>query len=177
MTQVAPGRPALDEDTLRMARQVFQWVRAGDLEELQPLLDMGLPPNLRNENGDSLLMLAAYHGHAPLVHALLRAGADPALANDRGQVPLAAAAFKGDLEVLRALLDGGAAVDGHGPDGRTALFTAAMFNRLDVLRLLLDRGADPGHRDWAGLSAREAAQKMGAEEAAELLRSLSLPRG
>ena len=109
----------LDDQTLQLAREVFQRVRAGDLAALQPLLDRGLPPNLRNEQGDSLLMLAAYHGHAPLVAALLRAGADPSLANDRGQTPMAGAAYKGFLDVVRALLDGGAPVDGHGPDGRT----------------------------------------------------------
>lgn len=169
MHNAAPARPGPDEDTLRLARQVFQWVRAGEMGALEPLLNQGLPANLRNEQGDSLLMLAAYHGHAEVVRALLRAGADAELANDRGQTPLAGASFKGYLDVVLALLDGGAAVQGHGPDGRTALFTAAMFNRLEVVRLLLDRGADPTHRDLAGVNAREAAQKMGAEDAAEML--------
>lgn len=163
-------KPALDEDTLRMARQVFQWVRGGDLTSLQPLLDQGLPANLRNESGDSLLMLAAYHGHAEVVRALLRAGADAELANDRGQTPLAAAAFKGYVEVVRALLDGGALVDGHGDDGRTALITAAMFDRVEVMEVLAERGADLRHRDASGIGAREAAQRMGAEDAAAWLR-------
>lgn len=42
MTATPP--PVLDDETLRMARQVFQWVRAGDLASLQPLLDQGLRP-------------------------------------------------------------------------------------------------------------------------------------
>lgn len=167
--QEVHASPPLDEATLRMARQVFQWVRAGEMGSLQPMLAQGLPPDLRNEKGDTLLMLAAYHGHAEVVRALLEAGADPQLANDRGQTPLAGAAFKGSLDVVRALLDGGAQVDAQGPDGRTALFTAAMFDRLAVVRLLLEQGADLRHRDAVGLNAREAAQKMGAEDAAELL--------
>jgi len=51
--------PALDEDTLAFARRVFGHARAGRAEELAALLEMGLPPNLRNENGNSLLMLAS----------------------------------------------------------------------------------------------------------------------
>ncbi len=163
-------KPELDEGTLRLARQVFQCVREGDLASLQPLFDHGFPPNLRNESGDSLLMLASYHGHHELVRALLRAGADPEVANDRGQTPLAGASFRGYVEVVRALLDGGAQVDGHGDDGRTALIFAAMFNRVDVMELLAERGADLRHRDASGTSAREAAQRMGAEEAANWLR-------
>ena len=72
----------------------------GQARELGELLRMGLPPNLRNEKGDSLLMLASYHGHADTVRVLMEHGADPELANDRGQTPLAGAAFKGDMATI-----------------------------------------------------------------------------
>lgn len=52
-------------------------------------------------------MLAAYHGHAPLVRLLLQHGANPNSLNDRGQSPLAGAVFKGEsevIEVFKALL-------------------------------------------------------------------------
>ena len=55
-----------------------------------------MPANLRNDKGDSLLMLACYHGHEEVVRLLLDHGGDTELSNDRGQTPLAAAAFKGD---------------------------------------------------------------------------------
>lgn len=45
-------------------------------------------------------MLAAYHGHAPLVRLLLQYGANPNSLNDRGQSPLAGAVFKGESEVV-----------------------------------------------------------------------------
>lgn len=53
-------------------------------------------------------MLAAYHGHAPLVSLLLRHGADPNRLNDRGQSPLAGVVFKNEADVIKILLDGGA---------------------------------------------------------------------
>ena len=53
-------------------------------------------------------MLAAYHGHAPLVSLLLKHGADPNRLNDRGQSPLAGVVFKNEAEVIKLLLDGGA---------------------------------------------------------------------
>lgn len=50
----------------------------------------------------SQVMLAAYHGHAPLVRLLIQHGADPNALNDRGQSPLAGAVFKGEADVIEA---------------------------------------------------------------------------
>lgn len=49
-------------------------------------------------------MLAAYHGHAPLVKLLIQHGADPNSLNDRGQSPLAGAVFKGEADVIEVRL-------------------------------------------------------------------------
>ncbi len=49
-------------------------------------------------------MLAAYHGHAPVVSLLIRHGADPNQLNDRGQSPLAGAIFKKEDEVVEVSL-------------------------------------------------------------------------
>lgn len=49
-------------------------------------------------------MLAAYHGHAPLVKLLIQHGADPNCLNDRGQSPLAGAVFKGEAGVVEVRL-------------------------------------------------------------------------
>ncbi len=54
------------------------------------------------------VMLAAYHGHAPLVRLLIEHGANPNCLNDRGQTPLAGAVFKMEDDVVEALLEGGA---------------------------------------------------------------------
>jgi len=157
-----PDPATLDEETLAFVARVFAFARGGQAAELRALLAQGLPPNLRNEKGDSLLMLASYHGQAEAVRVLLEAGADPDLANDRGQVPLAGAAFKGDAAVARLLLEHGAAVDGCAEGGRTALAVAAMFDRVEIVALLLARGADPAARDGAGLDVFGAARAMGA---------------
>src|SRR5690606_40585852 len=113
-------------------QKLFHLVRSGDAEQVERLLQMGLVPNLRDGKGDSLLMLASYHGHPELVRVLLEHGADPELANDRGQTPLQAVAFKGDGGIARLLVQGGADVNGSGPDGKTPLMFAAMFDRTDL---------------------------------------------
>lgn len=161
--------PALDAETLAFAGRVFQYARMGHAQELAELFGQGLPANIRNDKGDSLLMLAAYNGQPEAVRVILEAGGDPELANDRGQTPLAGAAFKGETGIVRLLLDHGAEVDGSGDGGRTALMVAAMFDRTEIVEELLARGADPDRRDAAGKTAAEMAQAMGAQNAPGLL--------
>ena len=162
--------PGLDAETLAFAARVFDMARHGRPPDLAALLDQGLPVDLRNDKGDTLLMLAAYNGNAPVVEALLARGADADRVNDRGQVPLAGAAFKGDLPVVRLLLAHGARVDGPDEGGdRTPLMIAAMFDRVEIADALLDAGADPARRDGGGMDLHDLAGKMGAEKVPALL--------
>ncbi len=69
------------------------------------LLSTGLPVNLKNSKGDTLLMLASYYGHVDAVQVLLKHKADPEIRNGNGQSPIAGAAFKGDLAVIKALVE------------------------------------------------------------------------
>ena len=94
MTEQPSPKPELDEAALAFAEQVFESARTGDAQRLADLLGRGLPANIRNHNGDSLLMLTSYHGHLDASRVLLENGGDPQLRNDKGQSPLAGAAFK-----------------------------------------------------------------------------------
>lgn len=107
-----------DEDALALAEQMLDWARAGEAAPLLALLDQGGPANLRDAKGNSVLMLAAYHGHADLVTELAARGADVDLVNDRGQTPLAGAVFKQDAPTVRALVGAGADPDLGTPSAR-----------------------------------------------------------
>ncbi len=125
--------PEHDPELLDLAKKVFDLARNGDTDTLGAYVDAGLPADLANDSGDTLLMLAAYHGHAATVAALLARGADPNRTNDRGQTPIAGAVFKKEPEVVRALFDGGADPAAGQP---SAIETARMFGNTDVLALL-----------------------------------------
>jgi len=122
-----------DDDVVELATRVFNMARAGEAAQLAAYVDAGVDPNLTNQRGDSLVMLAAYHGHAETVRALLARGAEAGRPNDRGQTPLAGAVFKDEPEVIRALLEGGADPAVGRP---SAIDTARMFERDDLLALL-----------------------------------------
>jgi uncharacterized protein len=119
-----------DPELVEFATKVFGFARSGETETLAAYVDAGVPVDLANEAGDTLLMLAAYHGHAAAVRALAERGADPGRPNDRGQTPLAGAVFKKEPEVVRALLDAGADPRDGTP---SAVETARMFGHEDFL--------------------------------------------
>ncbi|MFI7213427.1 ankyrin repeat domain-containing protein [Micromonospora maritima] len=123
----------LDAETIAFAHRMFDLARAGATEELAANVDAGLPVDLTNAKGDTLLILAAYHAHPETVAALLARGADPARANDRGQTALAAAVFRQNAAAVRALLDAGADPDHGGP---SAVETARFFELPEMLALL-----------------------------------------
>ncbi|MEN3534272.1 ankyrin repeat domain-containing protein [Microbispora sp. ZYX-F-249] len=127
------GNTEPDPELEEFATRLFDLARSGRTEALCAYVDAGVPVNLRNQKGDTLLMLAAYHGHAATVRALGERGADPDLANDRGQTPLAGAVFKKEPEVVRALLELGADRYAGTP---SAVDAARMFGDAEIVTLL-----------------------------------------
>ncbi|MEW2130016.1 ankyrin repeat domain-containing protein [Streptomyces sp. NPDC005435] len=121
---------APDPEVVELATKIFDLARRGRTEELVAYVEAGVPANLTNDRGDCLVMLAAYHGHAGTVRALLAHGADADRINDRGQTPLAGAVFKDEAEVIDVLLEAGADPAAGTP---SAVDTARMFNRTELL--------------------------------------------
>ncbi|KAI5201728.1 hypothetical protein AUEXF2481DRAFT_4787 [Aureobasidium subglaciale EXF-2481] len=117
---------------LELAGKLFDFARQGKTEELAQYVSAGIPPNLTNSKGDTLLMLAAYHGHAATTRMLLEKGADPNVLNDRGQSPIAGAVFKGSDEVVQLLFERHADVYAGQPN---AMDSAHMFRKENYLTL------------------------------------------
>jgi len=149
-TTVSDNSPShLPPEALDLATKLFNLARAGSDPTLSTYLSAGIPANLTNSTGNTLLMLAAYHGHASTVRLLLRHGADPNVVNDRGQSPIAGAVFKGYDEVVEILFrEGKADVEGGRP---SAVDCARMFKREGILEMLGVRETERGERPWEGV--------------------------
>lgn len=123
----------LPPEAIQLATQLFDYAREGRTPELDQYITAGIPVNLTNGKGDTLLMLASYHGHLATVHMLLGKGADPNVKNERGQSIIAGAVFKGEEDIVKALKeDGDADLELGQPNAREA---ARMFKRVGCLRL------------------------------------------
>ena len=124
----------IDPAVIELAGRVFDLARAGATEELAGYVDAGVPVNLTNDKGDTLLILAAYHAHPHAVAAVLERGADHGRVNDRGQTALAAAVFRQSPEAVQRLLEAGADPDLGGQSARST----AQFFDLSAMIALLD---------------------------------------
>jgi uncharacterized protein len=142
--------PLTDEE-LAFLQSMFDLARSGETARLVDAIDAGVPVNLSNEAGNSLLILAAYHDHPDTVRALLDRGADPARINDQGQTALAAATFRRSERGVGYLLAAGAD-PALGP--RSALDVARFFDLPEMLTLLQEGPSRKRAINKAGAGAR-----------------------
>ena len=118
------------EQQERVVALAMDLARQGTTDELLEFIAHGLPIDATDGDGNTLLMLAAYHGRPETVDALIERGADVDLRNDRDQSPVAGALFKGEDAVVRSLAAAGADLDAGTPTARAA---AQMFGRAHLL--------------------------------------------
>jgi len=122
--------------------------RKGDAARLAAMIKDGLAVDAQDAKGNTLLMLASYHGKAETVAMLLKARATVDLRNTKGQTPLGGVAFKGYAEIASLLLDAGAdPLADQG--GSTPADYATLFGRQEILTLLREhRGTAAKPTRW-----------------------------
>ena len=119
-----------EEQTAKVVALAMDLARAGETTELLEFIDRGLPIDVQDSEGNTMLMLAAYRGNLATVQALIERGANVDLPNSRNQSPIAGALFKGEEDIVRALREAGADLDAGTPSARE---TAQMFGRAHLL--------------------------------------------
>jgi ankyrin repeat protein len=123
--------PLLPEATAELARK-------GDTAGLAALIKAGLAVDAQDTKGNTLLMLAGYHGRTEVVKLLLKSGATVDLRNAKGQTPLGGVAFKGYVDIATLLLEAGAdPVADQG--GSTPADFATLAGKTEILVLLQAR--------------------------------------
>jgi ankyrin repeat protein len=166
--------------------------RAGDLPELERLLDAGTPVDLPGEEGYTALMVACLSDAAGVetLEFLITRGAD---VNAIVRPPGAATSGKddwlddcGDLDLdpeTRATMEQGRAiiqrsqalVAERGEERRPTLSVAVRSATLEKLRLLIQRGADPAFTSSLGYTPMILAACAGRIDVIELLAAAGAP--
>jgi len=120
-------------------------------------------PNLidvRDDKGDTALIIAAGRGDEDYTAFLLNKGADPNGTGKGGNTPLITAARTGFGQGVDWLLGEGAKVDLANKMGETPLIVAVQQHQVQIIKALLAAGADPDKTDnAAGYSARDYAAR------------------
>jgi ankyrin repeat protein len=137
------------------------------------LLDYGADQYAREPaSGETALIWAAAHDHAPAVRILIEYGADvdgrSAATTVRrqggprgGWTPLMYAARQRSLDASAALIAKGASLNAADSDGTTPLLIAILSAHYDVAAALLERGADPNQADRTGMTPLYATLDVG----------------
>ena len=145
---------------------LVQSAEAGNLTEVQDIIDAGVSPNARDAGGLTPLMTAVIHNHDAIVELLLRKAADVNAKDASGVTALMLAASKGRAVPLNHLLTRGAHVNAQSQKGWTALTYAAWEGHPSLVRRLLESGADPALVDRSGSTALQHASRRLAAPAA-----------
>jgi|TARA_R110002050_G_scaffold109980_2_gene221817 ankyrin repeat protein len=131
--EVSPEEQKRYEELQFMA---LEFARRGQTEDLKAMLDVGMPANLCDHKGNSLLMLASYNRNLGTTRMLIDLGAQVDKKNDRGQTPLAGVCFKGYLEITKELVSAGANIYENNGMGTTPIMFASMFGNYEIVKYL-----------------------------------------
>ena len=159
----------------KKSENVFNAITSSD-ERFEKLFDLRSGDvNAINDEGDSLLYVAASKNQLGKISFLLNKGADVNFKNERGATPLNVACDRTALDAVQLLIDGGADVNTRTTRGNTPLSCAASgkgctlvktyafnttYDFTNVAEILLDNGADVNLLNPLLIAARSGNVKM-----------------
>lgn len=137
---------------------ILNALSSGDTAKIMVLLDGGADCNTRNDEGATLLMLAAGIGNLEMVKILISAGAGVNATDSQGWTALMKALFNHELnrgfpDVVQALIDAGADIETRIGYGIRPLMLAAGYGEAGVVDILLKAGADVRAKNEGGRTA------------------------
>lgn len=140
----------LMETKLNAQSSPFDAARVGDTTAIRAFLRSGGDPNLTDDRGASLLILAAYYSQEATVKILDHYGADLNAGDRSGNTALMGACFHNDLPIAQLLLELGADVNVLNLNFANALHFAANFGSRTLIELLLNAGVNTLQPDFMG---------------------------
>lgn len=133
----------------------------GQREAAMLFVDAGVNLETRNEQGWTLLMVAAFNGQDELVDLLAVRGADVHARDMGGNTALHWAAFSGNELAAQMLIKHHAELNPRNDGGSTPLLLAVLHRHLSAALLLIARGADLNAVNREGMSALHKAAAAG----------------
>ena len=130
----------------------LDFARTGKTQDLKAMLQSGMPVNLCDHKGNSLIMLASYNGNFETTVMLVDFGAEVDKKNDRGQTPLAGVCFKGYIDIVKVLVKAGANIYENNGMGTTPIMFASMFGNSEIVKFLDEQNSGFKSKIYLGFS-------------------------
>jgi cytohesin len=126
-------------------KEVFDAAESGNLNKVKKLINEGIGVNARNEDGETLLHLAARHTNIELAELLINSGAEVDIRDKSGATSLHESAWFGQKSFLQFLISKGADINATDNNGYTPLDYAVDGPRGgETAPLLRKHGGKPG---------------------------------
>ncbi|XP_072368968.1 CARD- and ANK-domain containing inflammasome adapter protein [Scyliorhinus torazame] len=120
--------------------ELYQAAALGDLASLDRAFGNS-DVNGTNASNETLLHIAAAHGHVAIIEYLLNKGAKVEVRDNRQQSPLHRAAVEGHLAAAKMLLQAGAHIYALDKESRSPLHLAAANSHFSMVKLMLKEEA------------------------------------
>ena len=148
------------------AANLFRWVAKRNLLGIVAMLKGGVNPNVKNDKGNTPLIIAASLGDVDAVQNLLAYRSDVNAANNDGNTALIYAARYNRPRIVYELMRSYSMVapvdvDQQNKQGQTALFWGASRGYEEVVQRLLAANAKRDLKTATGQTALDAAKKNG----------------
>ncbi|KAL1621629.1 Histone-lysine N-methyltransferase ehmt2, partial [Neofusicoccum ribis] len=144
------GVPMRDKTRLNQLRLEMA-CRTENEQALISLIQEGMDPNTRVENGHKNLLHVAYSkGWAKAARVLVDQGANIEALDVEEITPLIRAAWNGQFKCARMLCEVGANINALDYHGRNLLYGYQVDNHPEDLEALINAGADPNIKDTFG---------------------------
>ena len=128
---------------------IFDAVQSGDITTVKKFLDEGVPVDLTDEEGWSLLHHAAALGQVEVINLFREKDCCVDLIDNEGRTPLHYAATNGDIETIGLLIEMGSNVNSVDSEGNTPLKWSVMCEQNAAIEELTKHG---GTADIEGCS-------------------------
>lgn len=192
--EIKPERLLDPRKCLRIEKVLENLLGDNIIKELKAEFTKGkseiLIRNINNgdNNGDTVMHVAAFHGDFRIVNKLLNAGGNKLLKNNDGKLPVDLAKDDYVRKVLTSLNKAAKNSDsksitelvnfGHNINDKESIFSQAPIHKIiesqktdkyDVLKKILDMGADPSIKDSNGWTALHYSCQFGDFQATDIL--------
>jgi uncharacterized protein len=161
--------------------QLLEAVRAGDVAEVEGLLERGANPDVASRQapyaGKTALMWAADLGYGAVVESLLRHGAAVDTRHPKGSTALMYAVLRDQPDTVELLLRAGADPNLRVRHGWTPVLLATVKGQDRNVRVLAQYGAEFGVQDIYGWTPLMRAAERGDIGLVELLLELGCDPG
>lgn len=144
--------------------QLRQAAHSGNIETLRELLSSGADPRLKDNEGATILIDAAYYGHLEVVKLLVEEAGVPLEECDKNgntAFLLASSPRQPNLEVLQYLVSSGANLHARNVMGETALHIAARSQSIENFKFLQQSGIPFDSQDIRGRTVLHHAADLG----------------